>query len=55
MGVQTLDVPVFTFSGHTLYNPGAVIAKNKGEVPLTYVKFQVIYRKQKLLDSCLGW
>lgn len=37
---KSLDVAVITFSGHTLYDPGAVIARNKGDVPLTYVKFQ---------------
>jgi len=32
------DVKVETFSSHTLYNPEQVVAKNKGETPLTYQK-----------------
>ena len=29
---------VETVSGHTLYNPEQIIAKNKGDTPLTYQK-----------------
>jgi len=32
------DVKVVTFTSHTLYNPEQIIAKNKGETPLTYQK-----------------
>lgn len=31
---------VETFTSHTLYNPDQIIAKNKGETPLTYQKLQ---------------
>ena len=39
--LQELKVEVATFTGHTLYNPEAIIAKNQGAVPLTYQKLQV--------------
>ena len=39
--LQELKVEVATFTGHTLYNPKAIIAKNQGAVPLTYQKLQV--------------
>ena len=32
------DVLVETFTSHTLYNPDQIVAKNKGDVPLTYQK-----------------
>ena len=32
------DILVETFTSHTLYNPEQIIAKNKGDVPLTYQK-----------------
>ena len=38
---QDLSVEVQTLTGHTLFNPEHIIAKNKGEVPLSYQKLQV--------------
>ena len=32
------DIVVETFTSHTLYDPEQIIAKNKGDVPLTYQK-----------------
>lgn len=42
---KELEVEVVTFDGHTLYNPEAIIAKNKGDVPLTYQKLQGLVSK----------
>ncbi|XP_023343983.1 cryptochrome-1, partial [Eurytemora carolleeae] len=42
---KDLNVEVKTFCGHTLYNPEAIIAANKGDVPLTYQKFQGLLSK----------
>ena len=39
--IKELDVEVVTFCGHTLYEPDAIVSKNKGDVPLTYQKLQV--------------
>ena len=36
-----MNVEVLTFCGHTLYELDAIVAKNKGDVPLTYQKLQV--------------
>jgi len=35
---KRMEIDVVTYSSHTLYNPERVIAKNKGETPLTYQK-----------------
>lgn len=42
---KQLNVEVLTFCGHTLYELDAIVAKNKGDVPLTYQKLQGLVSK----------
>ena len=45
-------VTVETFCSHTLYRPDDIVAKNKGQAPLTLVKFQsVIAMMDKPLNA----